>query len=98
MSQFPKYGCEGEWHGEAAADHLDHDHNTDPQIVMSGQFCALAMFIRWSLYHFRSQLPECGEGVCQGEGYGEAAEEEVADCQVDHKNISWRSHRLQVKV
>ena len=62
---------------------------------MRGEFCALAMI---PTHHFRSQLPKGSEGVSEGEGYGESTEEEVADCEVDHKDVSWRSHRLQLKV
>ena len=62
---------------------------------MPKQFCTLTMFIT---HHLRSQFPKSSEWVGEGEGYGETAEEEIADRQIDHKNISRRSHRLQVRV
>ena len=64
-------------------------------MTMTMPFYALAMFITFT-HHFWSQLPEGSEGVREGEGYGKSAEEEVADGDVDHENVSRRSHRLKM--
>ena len=45
-------------------------------------------------YHLRPQLPEGGKGVCEGEGNGKAAEEQVANGKVDHEDVSWGPHCL----
>ena len=35
-----------------------------------------------------------GEGVCQGGGHGEQAEEQVRDGQVDQEDVARRPHHL----